>query len=101
MRLRLPPKNRNQGIYWVRYYLDHVDKPSRSATKQPKITKQEEYRQLINELIACWPEPIESYPEPIQFYINHLYKILNLKRITSIHMDRIQGMIDILEEEYG
>lgn len=94
MRLRLPPKNRNQGIYWVRYYLDNVDKP----TAKPKITKQDEYRQILVQMLDCFTQ--SSYPPDIIEFIKELERLLQLKRITSKHMEKIQNMVSALTDKY-
>ena len=94
MRIRLPPKNRNQGIYWVRYYLDHVDRP----TPKPKITKQDEYRQTLVQILDCFEQ--SSYPLDIKVFIQEVNRLLQLKRITSKHMEKIQSMVSILTDKY-
>jgi hypothetical protein len=94
MRLRLPPKNRNQGIYWVRYYLDHVDKP----IKAPKISKQQEYRDLLLEILSNFH--YDNYPGDIQALIDEINRVLGLKRITSAHVDKINNQINILANKY-
>jgi hypothetical protein len=94
MRLRLPPKNKNQGIYWVRYYLDHVDKPQ----KQIKPSKQTEYRALLVEVRNCFEQ--QEYPDDIQILINEIDRVLLLKRITSSHMKNITAQIDFLTNKY-
>ena len=88
------PKNRNQGIYWVRYYLDHVDKP----TKQQKPSKQDEYRQLLLEILDNFK--YKNYPSDIEALINEINRVLHLKRITSSHMDKITNSINILADRY-
>jgi hypothetical protein len=94
MKLRLPPKNRNQGIYWVRYYLDHVDKP------QPKlkVTKQDEYRQTITQMLDCFSQ--SSYPDDINQFILELQRLLQLKRITNKHMEKLNVTIQFLSNKY-
>lgn len=94
MRVRLPPKNRNQGIYWVRYYLDHVDRPH----AKPKITKQDEYRQTLVQILDCFEQ--SSYPLDIEVFIQEVHRLLQLKRITSKHMEKIQSMVSILTDKY-
>jgi len=94
MRLRLPPKNRNQGIYWVRYYLDHVDKPPAKA----KITKQDEYRQMLTQMLDCFTQ--SSYPEDIELFIQELQRLLQLKRITSKHIEKVQLAVKDLSNKY-
>lgn len=95
MRLKLPPKNRNQGIYWVRYYLDHVDKPS----PKPKITKQDEYRQILIQILDCFEQ--SSYPSDIEELILEVNRLLELKRITSKHMENINYTISVLTSKYN
>ena len=94
MRLKLPPKNRNQGIYWVRYYLDHVDRPA----AKPRINKQDEYRQTIVQMLDCFTQ--SSYPEDIAEFILELERILQLKRITSKHMEKINATVGFLSNKY-
>lgn len=94
MRLRLPPKNRNQGIYWVRYYLDHVDKPPAKV----KITKQDEYRQMLTQMLDCFTQ--SSYPEDIELFIQELQRLLQLKRITSKHIQKVQLAVKDLSNKY-
>ena len=94
MRLKLPPKNRNQGIYWVRYYLDHVDRP----VAKPRINKQDEYRQTIVQMLDCFTQ--SSYPEDIAEFILELERILQLKRITSKHMEKINATVGFLSNKY-
>lgn len=94
MRLRLPPKNRNQGIYWVRYYLDNVDRPQ----AKPKVTKQDEYRQTITQMLDCFTQ--SSYPEDIEMFIQELHRLLQLKRITSKHMEKINSVVGALTNKY-
>ena len=95
MRLKLPLKNRNQGIYWVRYYLDHVDKPS----PKPKITKQDEYRQILIQILDCFEQ--SSYPSDIEELILEVNRLLELKRITSKHMENINYTISVLTSKYN
>ncbi len=94
MRMRLPPKNRNQGIYWVRYYLDHVDKPQ----AKPKVTKQDEYRQTLTQMLDCFTQ--SSYPYDIAEFILELKRLLQLKRITSKHMEKINVTVQFLSNKY-
>jgi hypothetical protein len=94
MKLRLPPKNRNQGIYWIRYYLDNVDKPS----AKPKITKQDEYRQTLVQMLDCFTQ--SSYPPDITEFILELERVLKLKRITSKHMEKITCIVGELTSKY-
>ena len=94
MRLRLPPKNRNQGIYWVRYYLDHVDKP----LPKLKITKQDEYRQILIQILDCFEQ--SSYPLDIEVFIQEVHRLLQLKRITSKHMEKINATVQLLSNKY-
>jgi hypothetical protein len=95
MRMRLPPKNRNQGIYWVRYYLDHVDKPQ----PKPKVTKQDEYRQILLQILDCFEQ--SSYPLDIEVFIQEIHRLLQLKRITSKHMEKINYTIGVLTNKYN
>jgi len=88
------PKNRNQGIYWVRYYLDHVDKPR----KQQKPSKQDEYRQTLLQMLNCFEN--DTYPEDIAAYIQEIHRLLELKRITSKHMDNINFTVNVLANKY-
>ena len=93
--MRLPPKNRNQGIYWVSTYLKYnLDKPPR----QPKPTKQETYRAILLEMLECF-EPGE-YPEDILEYINEIQRVLQLKTINSKHFEKINGMCCVLLDKY-
>lgn len=94
MRLRLPPKNRNQGIYWVRYYLDNIDR----APAKPKVTKQDEYRQLLLQMLDCFEQ--SSYPTDIEAFIQEIHRLLELKRITSKHIENIQSTLAILTNKY-
>lgn len=94
MRLRIPPKNRNQGVYWVRYYLDHVDKPQ----KQQRISKQDEYRQTLLQMLDCFDQ--SSYPTDIAEFIQEINRLLQLKRITSKHMDKINFTVNNLVNKY-
>ena len=94
MRLLLPPKNRNQGIYWVRYYLDNVDR----APAKPKVTKQDEYRQILLQMLDCFEQ--SSYPLDIEVFIEEIHRLLQLKRITSKHMEKIQNTVNILTNKY-
>jgi hypothetical protein len=95
MRMRLPPKNRNQGIYWVRYYLDHVDRPP----AKPKVTKQDEYRQTLVQILDCFEQ--SSYPLDIEVFIQEVHRLLQLKRITSKHMEKINYTIGVLTNKYN
>lgn len=95
MRLRLPPKNRNQGIYWVRYYLDNVDR----APAKPKVTKQDEYRQTLLQILDCFEQ--SSYPLDVEVFIEEIHRLLQLKRITSKHMEKIQYTIAVLTSKYN
>jgi hypothetical protein len=95
MRVRLPPKNMNQGIYWVSTYLKYnLDKPPKVA----KPTKQQEYRQLLNEILAEYT--CEEYPQDIQDHIDEIHRILGLKTITKKHLEKVSNTIDILVEKY-
>jgi hypothetical protein len=88
------PKNRNQGIYWVRYYLDHVDRPE----PKPRINKQDEYRQVLLQMLDCFTQ--ENYPKDVADFIGELERVLQLKRITSKHMDNITCNVKILSSKY-
>ena len=95
--MRLPPKNMNQGIYWVSTYLKYnLDKPP----KPPKISKQQQYRIHLLELLDCFSED-EEYPQDIIDYINEIYRILELKTVTQKHIDKLHSIIDILSEKYN
>jgi len=91
--LRLPPKNRNQGIYWTRFYLDHIDK----SPKQ-KISKQDQYRERLIEIKSCFNQP--SYPEDIVELINYINRVLGLKTISIQHMDKVTSTINLLKSKY-
>jgi hypothetical protein len=99
MRIRLPPKNMNQGIYWVSTYLKYnLDKPARIAKpKQP--TKQEEYRAILHEIRSCFEQ--DEYPVDIIEFIDEIHRVLNLKSITSKHMEKIYAMRTVLIEKYA
>lgn len=88
------PKNMNQGIYWVKQYLVHVDKPAKKP-KQP--TKQEIYRNHLYKLLDIFCEDGVEYDvhKPI---ITEIRRLLTLKSITSKHIDKIVEMIDSLPE---
>jgi hypothetical protein len=93
--VRLPPKNRNQGIYWVSTYLKYnLDKPP----KQPKSTKQEEYRAILLEMLNCFE--YDEYPEDIVKYINEIQRVLQLKTINSKHFEKLQNMSAVLLDKY-
>jgi hypothetical protein len=97
MRVRLPPKNMNQGIYWVSTYLKYnLDKPP----KQRKISKQEHYRSHLYELLNCF-EADEEYPEDIINYLNEIHRILQLKAINQKHIDKLHTTIDYLADKYN
>jgi hypothetical protein len=96
--MRLPPKNMNQGIYWVSTYLKYnLDKPSKSV-KQPKLTKQQEYRTVLLEMLQCFE--YDEYPEDIVKYINEIERVLQLKTINSKHFEKIQNMCYTLLDKY-
>lgn len=93
--MRLPPKNMNQGIYWVSTYLKYnLDK----APKQPKPTKQQEYRSILVEMLNCFE--YAEYPEDIVQYINEIQRVLQLKTINSKHIEKIQAMCTVLLDKY-
>ena len=97
MRVRLPPKNMNQGIYWVSTYLKYnLDKPPKVA----KPTKQEEYRKLLYEILNEYTLELENYPQDIKEHIVEIHRILNLKTITKKHIEKIVATIDILVDKY-
>lgn len=96
MRVRVPPKNMNQDIYWVSTYLKYnLDKPPKVA----KISKQEQYRLHLLELLDCFSDTKE-YPQDIIDYLNEIERILQLKSITQKHIDKIHAIISILLEKY-
>jgi len=93
--MRLPPKNMNQGIYWVSTYLKYnLDK----SPKQPKPTKQQQYRSILLEMLDCFE--YEEYPEDIIKYINEIERILQLKTISNKHFEKLQSMSAILLDKY-
>ena len=95
MRMRLPPKNMNQGIYWVSTYLKYnLDK----SPKVAKPTKQEQYRQKLHEMLSCFEQ--EEYPADVIAFIDEIHRVLSLKSITSKHMDEICNNVNILCEKY-
>ena len=97
MRVRLPPKNMNQGIYWVSTYLKYnLDKPPKVA----KPTKQEEYRQVLHSILKEYTLDLEDYPKDFQEHILEIHRVLGLKSITKKHMQKIVDTIDVLVEKY-
>jgi hypothetical protein len=95
MRMRLPPKNMSQGIYWVSTYLKYnLDKPPKVA----KPTKQQEYRELLLEILKCYD--LDEYPTDIQQLIDEIHRVLALKSITKKHIDKIRISISILAQKY-
>jgi len=93
--MRLPPKNKNQGIYWVSTYLKYnLDKPP----KQTKLTKQQEYRSMLLDMLNCFE--YDEYPKDIINYINEIERALQLKTINSKHIEKIQDMCTILLDKY-
>jgi hypothetical protein len=94
--MRLPPKNMNQGIYWVSTYLKYnLDKPQKPA----KISKQQEYRTHLLELLDCFSGDKE-YPEDIIDYLNEIHRILELKTITQKHINKVHGIIAVISKKY-
>ena len=98
MRMRLPPKNMNQGIYWVSTYLKYnLDKSPKPKSKQP--TKQELYRKYLYDLLDCF-ESGEEYPDDIIDYLNEINRVLSLKTINQKHIDKINLIIGELVSKY-
>jgi hypothetical protein len=96
MRMRLPPKNMNQGIYWVSTYLKYnLDKPQKPA----KISKQQQYRAHLLELLDCFSGG-EEYPQDIIDYLNEIHRILELKTITQKHIDKVHDIIAVISKKY-
>jgi hypothetical protein len=89
------PKNMNQGIYWVKQYLVHVDKP---AKKPKEPTKQEIYREHLYKLLDILGEDGIEY-EQHKSVLAEIRRLLTLKSITSKHMDKLSLMIDSLPDE--
>ena len=96
MRIKLPPKNMNQGIYWVSTYLKYnLDKSPKP--KQP--TKQELYRKHLYDLLDCFNLE-EEHPEDITDYLNEINRVLSLKTINQKHIDKIHLIIGKLVNKY-
>jgi len=89
------PKNMNQGIYWVKQYLIHVDKP---AKKPKEPTKQDIYREHLYKLLSVLYEDGIEY-EVHKPVIAEIRRLLALRSVTSKHMDKLLEMIDNLPDE--
>lgn len=88
--IKLPPKNRNQSIYWTRLCVDLTRGPS----------KQTQYRQNLLDtkklLLGCTQVP------EVPKVICEINRILTLKTVTTKHLDKISNWIDeIHRTNYG
>jgi uncharacterized protein YyaL (SSP411 family) len=93
--LKLPFKNRNQGIYWVRYYLDNVE-TSRKST----VTKTEEYKHTVAQMLDNFKSEVSSYPADVQELLLYLESLLTKNRVSITQMNKATKMLDLLVEKY-
>jgi len=91
--IKLPPKNRNQAIYWNRLCLQFT-KP----VKRSKLTKQELQRQNLVEIRNSLLECVEI--DGVLNIIQEIDRILNLKIVTDKHLVKIASSIKSVYEKY-
>lgn len=90
--IKLPPKNRNQSIYWTQLCVD-LNRP-----RPP--SKQTVYRQNLQDtrqlLLGCM-----SIPQ-VPAVVEEINRILTLKTVTTKHLDKISNWIDEIHRiNYG
>jgi hypothetical protein len=91
--IKLPPKNRNQAIYWNRLCLQFT-KP----VKRAKLTKQELHRQNLVTSRSFLLDCVEI--DGVLNIIQEIDRILNLKIVTDKHLVKISSSIKSVYEKY-